>query len=449
VYAVILFVSSNMISDGSELLLLVPSMAALVGSIVLPILGAVPDGAIVLFSGLGGDVAEAQEQLSVGVGALAGSTIMLLTLPWALSIFAGRVDLDDQGRGQYNKKPRLNPTGSFVEDLTASGINVSKDIPVNGMWMVGTALTYLVIQGPAYSLSGFTATDNGDIEPLSEHEKTYALIGMVLCVCGFMGYCGYMFMTSESPQNLEKIDNFRVAAIRNGDVNLSGLLHQEALGYESEHLGELSEASPLHSSHKKRFENVLRPFFCKYDTDGDQSLTKDELKFLFTDLGEQLTDAEFNEWMQKHDADQSMTIDFQEFVGAMIHYVQNKPITHLQKMAAVQQEAGSGDDTQEEDDEEMPEDLVGMSPDEQQREIKKRAFIKMALGTALVLLFSDPMVDCLSEIGARLDISAFYVSFVLAPLASNASELIASTALASKKTKKHCTTVLFLPPPPP
>lgn len=68
-----------MISDGSELLLLVPSLAGVVGSVVLPVLGAVPDGAIVLFSGMGDD---AQSELSVGVGALAGSTIMLLTIPW-------------------------------------------------------------------------------------------------------------------------------------------------------------------------------------------------------------------------------------------------------------------------------------------------------------------------------------------------------------------------------
>ena len=54
---------------------------------MLPILGAVPDGAIMLFSGLGPD---AQEQMQVGVGALAGSTIMLLTVPWGGCIFAVR-----------------------------------------------------------------------------------------------------------------------------------------------------------------------------------------------------------------------------------------------------------------------------------------------------------------------------------------------------------------------
>ena len=46
VYAYLLFVATNMLSDGSELLLLVPSMAGIVGSVVLPLVAAVPDGAI-------------------------------------------------------------------------------------------------------------------------------------------------------------------------------------------------------------------------------------------------------------------------------------------------------------------------------------------------------------------------------------------------------------------
>ena len=69
VYGFILFTASGWIAEGSELLLLIPSIAGFVGTVVLPFLGAVPDGAIVLFSGIGPD---AQEELSVGVGALAG-----------------------------------------------------------------------------------------------------------------------------------------------------------------------------------------------------------------------------------------------------------------------------------------------------------------------------------------------------------------------------------------
>ena len=54
------------------------------------------------------------------------------------------------------------------------------------------------------------------------------------------------------------------------------------------------------------------------------------------------------------------------------------------------------------------------------------------MGTGLILLFSDPMVDVLSNIGDRLEIPPFYISFVLAPLASNASEFIASYSSRSK-----------------
>lgn len=47
----------------------------LIGGLVLPVMGAIPDGAMVLFSGLG---AHAQTQLKVGVGTLA---VRWLT-PW-------------------------------------------------------------------------------------------------------------------------------------------------------------------------------------------------------------------------------------------------------------------------------------------------------------------------------------------------------------------------------
>lgn len=75
-YSYVLGKAAKMVADGSELLLLVPSFSGIVGSIILPILGQIPDAVMILFSGLGGD---AQARLSVGAGTLAGSTVMLLT----------------------------------------------------------------------------------------------------------------------------------------------------------------------------------------------------------------------------------------------------------------------------------------------------------------------------------------------------------------------------------
>ena len=48
----------------------------------------------------------------------------------------------------------------------------------------------------------------------------------------------------------------------------------------------------------------------------------------------------------------------------------------------------------------------------------------MAFGTALGVSFPDPMVESLGAIRKRLGISSFYFSFVLAPFASYASELL-------------------------
>jgi len=48
-YGYALFYAANLIGEGSELLLLVPSMEGLVGGVVLPLLGAVPDGGTYYF----------------------------------------------------------------------------------------------------------------------------------------------------------------------------------------------------------------------------------------------------------------------------------------------------------------------------------------------------------------------------------------------------------------
>merc|ERR1712228_991274 len=66
----------------------------------------------------------------------------------------------------------------------------------------------------------------------------------------------------------------------------------------------------------------------------------------------------------------------------------------------------------------------------------------MTVGTVLVVAFSDPMVDLLTNIGNDLNINIFYVGFVLAPLASNSSELVASYAYAKKRTVKSIVTSL-------
>jgi Ca2+/Na+ antiporter len=445
VYAFVLFNASNLISDGSELLLLVPAMAGIVGSIVLPVLGAVPDGAIVLFSGMGPD---AQEQMSVGVGALAGSTIMLLTIPWALSVYAGRVNLDSQGRGNYVRPKgaaqgwsKLSPAGNA--NLFHTGVVLFDEIPTNAKTMIVTSLSYLILQIPALKYTGTAQRDSAiDHAQVAASEKPFAFVAFLVCMLAFIAYLYWNVKRSSQVAN-DAIDEVRVAAIRRGEISLSGVLAEE--------VAQIRKKSPdvntalTSRAQVKRVQDIIRPFFHVYDQNRDRRMDADELQVFFRDLGEIVSREEAEKWIVEADKDKSGFIEFDELVAATLKYIiakyeletQNRKI----EMNRIHVESNrhidvSGDDEEEEEEEEVPEDLAHLSIAEQQRKIKIRAAYMMFIGTVLVLIFSDPMVDVLSEVGARTGIPAFYVSFVVAPLASNASELIASYNYALKKTSK-------------
>ena len=53
---------------------------------MLPILGAVPDAAVIYFSGRG-PIAEAQDDILIGMGTVVGSNVLIMTIPWAAAGF--------------------------------------------------------------------------------------------------------------------------------------------------------------------------------------------------------------------------------------------------------------------------------------------------------------------------------------------------------------------------
>lgn len=208
-YGYILVNGANLIGDGAELLLLVPSMEGIVGTLVLPILGAVPDGAMVFFSGLG---STAQTQLSVGMGALAGSTIMLLTIPWFLSILAGRVDIED-GECVYKRKKgvaKLTPG----RGMTQSGVSPDSAVPVSCRLMLATCISYIIIQAPAMSKPKFKPTPESNAAHIAiAHEEDFALVGLITTGTMFLIVCAYQVYAggSEADVTDAKLNSVRVS----------------------------------------------------------------------------------------------------------------------------------------------------------------------------------------------------------------------------------------------
>ena len=170
---------------------------------------------IVLFSAIG---PQAQEQLDIGIGALAGSTIMLLTIPWFLSVLGGRVNVV-AGKAVY-KAPKLEPPESM--SFTKTGVALAPSVNFGAALMIISSVSYLIIEIPALIDMNLPSTKSIGIA-----EKTYALLSFIACLACFIGYLYYQWLQSLSPENLQA----QLEAIRNGiekkNISIIGVINSE------------------------------------------------------------------------------------------------------------------------------------------------------------------------------------------------------------------------------
>jgi Ca2+/Na+ antiporter len=416
--------------------------------------------AIILFSGLG-SIEVAQESLSVGIGALAGSTIMLLTVPWGLSVYAGRVDLKN-GKPNYTKKPKLTADLGFVESLTKTGVAVTDEIRHGGVIMAITTIPYFLIQIPALFM-------HGPSEEVAAGEHWWSLAAFLVCLVGLIMYMRLQLQFSNEGQDKDKRIAIAKKTLQEGKMSLKGVLKSTIEDFQKKHPplgGGGGEYSSLAQASPESFEpppaeivdilkGILSDAFHAYDRDGNGTLEKSEIRVFLRDFHEDIDDKEIMEIQKKMDLDADEVISLDEFIYLayyLIMYshvhdtadsgeegptIQSAGARRSEVVDSIFSENGEGDE-----EEEIPEEFTALSPEDQQSAIKLRAFKMLAIGTLMVIYFSDPMVDVMQEIAVRTNMSPFYVSFILAPLASNASEVVASMFYAAKKTRKTMTVSL-------
>uniref|UniRef100_A0A0G4HX05 EF-hand domain-containing protein n=1 Tax=Chromera velia CCMP2878 TaxID=1169474 RepID=A0A0G4HX05_9ALVE len=91
VYIYLSYRAAKLSEVGIECLLLVPGWSAVVGTIIMPLCAAFPEAVILLTAGLGSKAGDGA--ISVGVGSLTGITLLELTVPLFLVVWAGRVSV--------------------------------------------------------------------------------------------------------------------------------------------------------------------------------------------------------------------------------------------------------------------------------------------------------------------------------------------------------------------
>lgn len=449
VYAYILYHASNFIAEGSDLLTLILN-PGLVGGLVLPVMGAVPDGAIILFSGLG-PRETAQDQLGIGIGTLAGSTIMLLTVPWFLATFAGRVDLvgsPPQARYQTKQgQPKLTKGMPFHR----TGVTTTNEIPRAAIIMVMTGCIYMVVQGPA-----FQYLQNNDVKYVAQRENIWALIGFVMALVAFVLNSWYQVASANAYETQKKkILAYRSVAFQRRIVDLAFLVNEihdvpiNELDFENQGLREISQV-----------ERILRHTFDRYDVDESGELDPSEIRAMFATLNIHVDIRDLRALVKEMDSNNDGSISFDEYKDATIRWLMTNDesiisspgnphlnrsesvLSRLERKFTRSTSTGSYGTLSSPRIYKVPEYLEDYDEDDElgessmtTRQIICVAGRKLLLGLLLVTLFSDPMCDVLTQLATRLGVSNFYVSFFITPMSSNASELISAIYFGRKRTK--------------
>lgn len=419
VYSFILYTASDLISEGSELLLLVPRYANIVGPVVLPILGALPDGAIVLFSGMGEN---AQKEVAVGLGTLAGSTVMLLTIPWAISIVCAVVPNNVKGKPNYNESKKK--IRGMEKWNNSSALN-SDYVKQSGFFIGVSSIGYIIVQGAATycNWAGYS------VEHRIETMRIYVLIGLGVTLSLFLYYIWMAVRntsTGQDPVVQNRKTNQALKLLKTHmismDVTLSMFMSES---YPTDASMCLEQGIALTGQHSEKVKQLLGPVFDMIDYDHDKMVSFQEVEFIITYFSGSLSSTELRTAYDKFDADSSGLLDFSEFVSMIMYYV----ISTKGNIPEVVENENS-----DSSEAEILKSTSHLPPDQQQRRITYKAFSLLLMGTFLVLLFSEPMVDVLNDLGKRASVSPFYLAFIFAPLASNAAEAIASITLSSKRT---------------
>jgi Ca2+/Na+ antiporter len=363
--------------------------------------------------------------------------------------------------------------------FTQSGVMWEKGVTQNAKVMLVTSLLYFVIQIPAFKFDdGLTKEKASEtyggtegyvhrLEYEGSSEKIWALAGGILCAIFFMIYLYLQYVASrpepaaaetKAPAN-PYLQHLMPAPV----ADRTNLLQERGVvQYIEDHRQTLLKIKqgvgmPYPEALKIRNTTPVLPtvlltaldsVFTKYMSKDDK-IFQDDMKRALASLGLKYKQEKFQRMFAKADADQSAYLDRKEFISFFTDIVSNTedPMPYEEQKSdpskqAPKTDSGGEEEDEDDDEEEMPEEFKDLPADQQRSAILHESVKSMLLGTVLVLIFSDPMVDVLAKLGKMTGVPAFYVSFVLSPLASNASELISSYKLASKKTSNSITASL-------
>ncbi|KAJ6966139.1 sodium/calcium exchanger NCL [Populus alba x Populus x berolinensis] len=400
VYGYLMFFAATYLSSGSELLLQILG-PGIIGGLFLPILGALPDALLILVSGLSGSTETAQSQVSVGMGLLAGSTVMLLTVIWGSCVVVGKCDMLETENSAIDRKD----TKRF--SLTGSGVSTDIWTCYAARIMAISVLPFIVVQllQTLHSTSG---------------RRLAVLIGLILSLAILITYCLYQVFQPWIQERKLKYTRHKLV--------MSGIL---------KHLRFLTDDGSLDT-------DVVKKLFRTIDENGDDRLSASELKALV--IGIRFEEIDF-------DKDDAVSKLMKDFDTSNDNYIdETEFINGIQKWHNKAMRVGGGspdpgprthkyldnfhDKTKKEHALLRPQEPEEGQSDEgvkNPRWTSFKASLMLLAGAVIAAAFADPLVDAVDNFSDATSIPTFFISFIALPLATNSSEAVSAIIFASRK----------------
>uniref|UniRef100_A0A804QJT3 EF-hand domain-containing protein n=1 Tax=Zea mays TaxID=4577 RepID=A0A804QJT3_MAIZE len=400
-YGFLMFKAATFLSAGSELLLEIMG-PGLVGGLLLPILGALPDALLVLVSGLSGSKEEAQSQVLIGMGLLAGSTVFLLTLLWGTCVVVGKCDL-----GPGREAVDVTDTKGF--SLTGTGVTTDVQTSYAARIMGLSVIPFIIAQFPK-----MLKTHHG--------QRLAMLLALVVSFALVLAYCLYQ----------PWIQRRKLAYAKHKHV-ISGILRHAQM----QSLGRLlnDDGTPN--------EQVIRKLFRKIDMDESRSLSRAELHALivginFEEVDFDRTDA-VDKVMDDFDTSRNDVVEEEEFVQGMRKWLdearRSVPVGGAFSSKFIHE---YHERTRQEHDELVDRSDEAVESVENPGWCIAKAVALLLLGSAAAAAFADPLVDAVHGFSNATRIPSFFISFIALPLATNSSEAVSAIIFASRKKQRTC-----------
>ncbi|KAM3696726.1 hypothetical protein ACJW31_06G060300 [Castanea mollissima] len=441
VYGYLMYFAAMLLTDGSEHFIEILGHG-IVGGLVLPILGALPDAMLVIVSGIFGTTGTAQSQISIAMGMVAGSTVLLLTIIWGSCVVAGKCDLVDSVAQDAQDTKGFN--------LTESGVSTDIWTSYTAGMMFISVIPLLIVQ--------ILETLNSSL-----WRHIAVLIGLIASLLLLVSYSTYKVLQPW-------IQNKKIDYVKHKHFILAFLRHlrRHALGRLLREDGEPDKG-------------FIEKLFSAIDVNHDGQISASELRALivgieFEEIDLDLDDA-VNIIMNNFDTSGDSNIEKHEFVNGISTWLKKtaarNPVSetkllndlHMVKICSVsysyfqinrclyefleiltQKIKRERDLLDVKGATSIQTGILGGNVKVEGVKKSKRASIKavllLLLGTIIAAAFADPLVDTIDNFADATSIPAFFISFIVLPLATSSRDTVSAIRLASQD-KRHTASLSF------